>query len=190
MQFKICTTCNKKKKLSKFVKDKYTKDGHRPDCANCKNNKEKKFRIKFPWKSVFSHVKQRCNNPKNPKYHRYGGRGIECRITEDELKKLWYRDKAYLMEKPSIDREDNDGDYVYGNCRFIELVDNIKKSYIDNPRTKIILQFDLEGNFIKEWISQTEASKSLNISQGDIGSVASGKRKTCGNFMWRFKNVF
>ena len=39
---------------------------------------------------------------------------------------LWLRDEAANMKKPSIDRKDKDGHYVFGNCRFIELSNNSK----------------------------------------------------------------
>lgn len=43
-------------------------------------------------------------------------------MTIEDFEYLWNRDKAWLLEKPSIDREDNDG-----NCRFIELSKNSKR---------------------------------------------------------------
>jgi hypothetical protein len=79
------------------------------------------------WLLTFSEIKRRCNNPKTKGYYRYGGRGIKCLITEEELKFLWFRDKAYLMKKPSIDRIDNDGNYCLNNCRYIERVINAKR---------------------------------------------------------------
>ena len=91
----------------------------------------KKIRIKKdigPWSSVHSSIKTRCTNPNQDAWYRYGGRGIQCKITFDEVKQLWFRDKAYLMKKPSIDRIDNDGHYEFSNCRFIELSENISRN--------------------------------------------------------------
>lgn len=50
-----------------------------------------------------------------------------------------------------------------------------------------ILQYDLEGNFIKEWESVREAAKSLGMSHGNISCVLKKKRKTAGGFIWKYK---
>ena len=47
---------------------------------------------------------------------------------------------------------------------------------------KAIHQYDLEGNFIKEWISRTEAKKWLG--PGDIAGCFSGRQKQAGGFIW------
>ena len=73
-----------------------------------------------PWNKTLVGIKSRCNHPvKN-----YGAKGVKAKITVDELKFLWFRDKAYSMKIPSIDRIDSNGDYEIGNCRYIELSEN------------------------------------------------------------------
>lgn len=84
---------------------------------------------RFPWYLVRRNAQQRCNNPNATGYKNYGGRGIKFFITLEELKQLWFRDKAFEMKHPSIDRIDNNGHYTFENCRFIELSENIKKSH-------------------------------------------------------------
>jgi group I intron endonuclease len=59
---------------------------------------------------------------------------------------------------------------------------------IKNSCTKPILQYDLEGNFIKEWESTFLAGKTLNISLTMISNVCTGKNKTGGGFFWKHKN--
>jgi group I intron endonuclease len=52
--------------------------------------------------------------------------------------------------------------------------------------SKPINQYDLEGNFIKEWESIIEAKK--YIGKGDIYSCCNNRQKTAGGFIWKFKN--
>lgn len=54
--------------------------------------------------------------------------------------------------------------------------------------SKAIEQYDLEGNFIKEWDSLANASKKLNISRGTLCSCLKGSIKSCGCFQWKYKN--
>ena len=53
------------------------------------------------------------------------------------------------------------------------------------------VQYDLNGNFIKEWDSATEAKKCLNISSQGISTccVGKGKQKTARGFIWKFKEI-
>jgi len=56
-----------------------------------------------------------------------------------------------------------------------------------NNGEKPIIQYDLNGNYIKEFISAREASKKLNINYKLISRVCRGKRnKTCG-YKFKFK---
>lgn len=73
---------------------------------------------------VWRNVRQRCESEGDPKYEYYGGRGIRCLISHEELIRLWRRDNADEMEQPSIDRRDADGHYTFENCRFREFAEN------------------------------------------------------------------
>ena len=100
--------------------------------AYVKRNKE--FLVLFkktnPWYGSWSTAKSRCMNPNVNCYHRYGARGIRFLLTQDDVKQLWQRDKADRLRQPCIDRVDNDGNYEYDNCRFVERsVNSTKGNY-------------------------------------------------------------
>ena len=59
---------------------------------------------------------------------------------------------------------------------------------IAKKNNKPILQFDLNGNFIKEYESITQASKELNIKLDYISSCCLGGRKTSKGYIFKFKN--
>ena len=72
------------------------------------------------WESNFRSARGRCKYPSSGGYARYGGRGIKFGLTKDQVKFLWDRDNAKDMREPTLDRIDNDGNYVLENCRFME----------------------------------------------------------------------
>src|ERR1044071_7967360 len=95
------------------------------DASILKKAPSKSLRHRFVM-VVFANVHHRCNAPNDKRYVNYGGKGIECRLTIEDLYALYERDRPDLMIRPSIDRKDSAGHYEFENCRFIELYDNIK----------------------------------------------------------------
>lgn len=54
---------------------------------------------------------------------------------------------------------------------------------------KKLLQYDMFGNFIKEWKSITEACKNIeNLHASNINKCFNGERKLAGGFIWKLKN--
>ncbi len=53
----------------------------------------------------------------------------------------------------------------------------------ENPRSKPVLQFSLENEFIKEWENAGIAAEELNISYAGIRNCVTGKSKTSGKFI-------
>jgi len=92
-------------------------------------DKQKKGKAEKPWIAHYYDARTRCTNPNYASYHRYGGRGLRFLLSTYEVKHLYERDGADGMQRPSIDRKDNDGDYVFGNCRFIEMSENVSRAY-------------------------------------------------------------
>ena len=54
-----------------------------------------------------------------------------------------------------------------------------------NKKLRIILQYDMNGNFIKEWSSITEAKKEIG---GAPHKCAIGIQKQSMGYMWKWKN--
>lgn len=95
------------------------------------NKYQKEYHKTHGWYLCYYNAKRRCNNPNNDHFNRYGGRGIKLLMSLKDFKYLWFRDKAYNLKQPSIDRIDNDGNYELNNCRFIEYLENSKRKTIN-----------------------------------------------------------
>ena len=63
--------------------------------------------------------------------------------------------------------------------------ESLIKMMNNHPNTKKIIQYSMDGKFIKEWDSANQASKELKIPHP--GKAANGKRKSSGGFIWKYK---
>ena len=77
---------------------------------------------------VWADMKTRCLNSNNPRYHRYGGRGIAvCVPWLEYLKfKAWAISAGYT-DKLTIDRIDNDSGYRPNNCEWVTIQENLRR---------------------------------------------------------------
>ena len=81
---------------------------------------------------ILNAIRARCKNPKQKGYENYGGRGIKCLLSIDDVMFLRERDGATNMEKASLHRINNDGDYTLENCRYLELKEHAKLNHRRN----------------------------------------------------------
>ena len=65
--------------------------------------------------------------------------------------------------------------------------DDFDKYDIHNEKHSPVCQFDLNGNFIKEYNTIHNASCCTNISTGNIISCCNNYTKKAGGFIWRYK---
>lgn len=60
---------------------------------------------------------------------------------------------------------------------------------IGKKSSKQILQYNLEGNFIKTWDSTYEIERQLKIPHTNISKCCKNKLKTAGGYIWRYKDI-
>ena len=141
---KRCPKCNKNKELSKFYKDKSRKLGVACYCKECQSvlvhhamikiNKYSYRSKHYPWLRAYNSSRQRCLKPKDPSFRTYGAKGIRVTAKPRDFKEVWFRDKAYEMEHPSISRIDHKKNYEVGNMKYEEWYINC--GWTCNPRKK------------------------------------------------------
>ena len=83
----------------------------------------------------WSSMKARCNNPNNPAYKNYGGRGIQVCKEWEESFDSFYRDMIEGYEDGlELDRVNNDEGYSKENCRWVTHKENNR-----NKRTNRVI---------------------------------------------------
>ena len=68
------------------------------------------------------------------------------------------------------------------------LSDETKKK-IGEKSSKKVYQYDLQCNFIKEYNSVTDAAKQNELFSSGISYVCRNNNKTCGGFIWKYKEI-
>lgn len=59
---------------------------------------------------------------------------------------------------------------------------------VNGKKSKTILQYDLQGNFIKEWPSIMEIERQLGYSIANICNCCKGKFKQAYGYIWKYKD--
>ena len=104
-----------------------------------------------------------------------GGEGL--RATDEIKQKI----SNSLKGKPASEsKKENCRTAQTGLKRSKKHKENIGKS-LKHP----ISQYDLQGNFIKNWDSIRESANELGFLESQIGRCVNGKRKTAYKFIWK-----
>lgn len=91
-----------------------------------------------------SAAKDRCTNPNNPMWHRYGGRGVTFHWATAGDAAKWIMENLPLIPAKQIDRKDNNKGYQPGNLQWSTSAQNNRNR--DGCMTPIDFMFDP-----KEW---------------------------------------
>ncbi len=129
-----------------------------------------------------------------------GGGGLKLPCTS-RIVYLYDAEGNYLNEFPSIKSVERFLGISSGNVRASIRLDILccnyrvsfekydKLVFRESRVTKAVLQYDLKGNFLNEYISAREADKQTGISYKNISQAVTGNSKTAGGYMWKFKDV-
>lgn len=115
-----------------------TAGGKYHQCESCDKWARKPSLAKFFGDEIYSsalsrgsNARDRCGNPNNKSYHRYGGRGIGFDFASVEDYVAHVGVIAVCGDfSGHVDRIDNDGDYAPGNLRIVSPQDNSRNRQV------------------------------------------------------------
>lgn len=131
--------------------------GQSKGCRSCHTSRRNTMNIKHgQTKTRLYGIRRgmisRCENPNEPAYKNYGGRGIkicpEWRKDFTAFRK-WALEHGY-KDNLTIDRINNDGNYEPENCHFI-----IKAAQYRNTRNNRLVRIGNETKSLAEWAEET-----------------------------------
>lgn len=132
---------------------------HTQSCGCYRDNKNRKLHEKHKELSYYNHspeyktwksLRGRCNNPNNPKYSRYGGRGIKVDERWNDYANFLKDMGRRPSNKHTIDRINNDGNYSPENCRWATRTEQSR-----NRSNTLSLTFNGITKTLQEWSEQT-----------------------------------
>lgn len=104
---------------------------------------------------IWTNMRKRCNNPTDPAYKNYGGRGIGICSEWDDYVNFdeWARTHGY-KDNLTIDRIDNDKGYSPNNCRWVDYL-----TQANNTRNNVYISAVGKTQNISAW------ARELNIPE-------------------------
>ena len=125
-----------------------------------KNNKQKTYKVHRLVAEAFLEIPEELKHLKGTRYLQVNHKD-ECK-TNNNVNNLEWCNSKY-------------------NCNFGTRIERISKR-----RSKTVLQYDLEGNFIREWKSTAECGRN-GFNQRHVSACCQGKLKKHKDFIWKYK---
>ena len=164
-----CKNKGKRWKKEEIMKPSVNKKGYL-FVSLCKNGHKKNYSVHRLVAQAF------ISNPNN-----YPQVNHKNEIKDDNrVENLEYCDAKYNMNYGTIKE------------RIAEKLKGMKhtedtKNKISEANSKPVFQYDLNGNFIKEWPSTMEVERRLGFANTHISACCLGKQKQSHGFKWKYK---
>lgn len=148
--------------------------GRQKSCGCIRGEKHglSKSRIRNVWNAMI----QRCHNPNNSSYSRYGGRGIAVCSRWRHSLSAFVQDMGVPQEGLTLERKNNSGPYSPDNCCWASLSDQA-----NNRRSSSFIIYGGEKKTIAQWAKLLEVPVYQIHNRIKLGwnteQVLFGKRK-------------
>lgn len=135
---------------------------------------------------------------------------LQVQLCKDEKRKLFLVHRIVAEHFiPRLNEEQDVINHIDGNkqnnnvenlewCTQEQNVQHAIKNKLFDPQkceqakkpnnSKAVIQFDKNGNFIKEWKSIIDAERELEYKKSHISQCCKGKIKTSHGYIWRYRD--
>lgn len=135
---------------------------------------------------------------------------LQVQLCKDEKRKLFLVHRIVAEHFiPRLNEEQDVINHIDGNkqnnnvenlewCTQEQNVQHAIKNKLFDPQkcgqakkpnnSRAVLQFDKNGNFIKEWKSIIDAERELEYKKSHISQCCKGKIKTSHGYIWRYRD--
>jgi len=183
-----CPTCGEHFR----TQQRYVKDGRSTQCAACSRKQSKNKTHGLEHHELYGRwqaMKQRCYNPNNRDYPKYGDKGVTvCDEWKEDFKAYydWCVGNGYSQEL-FLDKDIKSNElgisptiYSPDTCQFVTM----KRNSQEASGIKVV-QKDLGGSIIAEFNSYTDAARSLEKAvRKKIKKCCDGEIQTVEGFLW------
>lgn len=122
--------------------------------------------------NAWCHMQARCDNPKNPDFHNYGGRGITvCKKWRDSFQAFYEDMGPRPSPDHSIDRKNNHGNYTKQNCRWATRTEQAR-----NKRTNTVNEAKVRRirSLVARGLTRRQVSDLMGINYHNVKAIAYG----------------
>ncbi len=128
---------------------------------------------------IWQGMRQRCNNPHDKDYERYGGRGIKVCSEWDNSSEAfieWALSNGY-SDDLSIDRRDVNGNYCPENCRWATATEQVRNRRMQKSNTTGVngVHYEVKRNKFRAIIYAD--NKKIDLGKHDTLEEAAEARK-------------
>lgn len=174
----VCHCGEEFKSVAGKIKNSYVKSC---GCSHFKH-KGRGTRLYTIWKNM----RQRCNNPKNNAYNKYGGRGIKiCKEWQDSFNSFqeWAQANGYA-DNLSLDRTNNDKGYSPENCAWVDNTTQNRNQGVRTPTISGVRGVTLYKP-TQEWLARIHVNyKAIHLGYFSEIKKAVQARREAENFYW------
>ena len=133
---------------------------------------------------IWQGLRQRCNNPNDKDYEKYGGRGITvCKEWDAAFEPFleWALENGY-NEHLSIDRINNNGNYCPDNCRWTTWTQQARNKRLEKSNKTGVNGVHMDRNKYRATIYV--GSKRMDLGRYDTLEEAASARKRGEALYW------